>query len=176
MKSSLKFTAIALLLGGVLQVQNLNAATATIPVDMFQELGNPSGRLIAADGAKEFAKCVETLVSQKTDMKIIRAALVKAISYPVVTLEFLEGARVAASTNVKGVMCFCEGVKTGRISGDVVIAVLREEIGALQSSVNELSEGIDGLQRDVNDLSSNLGKALQRLQSADVRIYASYLS
>ena len=37
MKSSLKFTAIALLLGGVLHVQNLNAATyasaAAVPYD-----------------------------------------------------------------------------------------------------------------------------------------------
>ena len=44
MKSSLKFTAIALLLGGVLHVQNLNAATYASALDeITQEFKSSSG-------------------------------------------------------------------------------------------------------------------------------------
>jgi len=67
MKSSLKFTAIALLLGGVLDVQNLNAATyasaAAVPYDSeINPFAVRVSRIFASPGTpKEFATSIDAL-------------------------------------------------------------------------------------------------------------------
>lgn len=151
MKSSLKFTAIALLLGGVLHVQNLNAATtAPVSLDMLDELSNPSGRFSSqTEGPKEFVSCIEKLVERYSNNQDFVDALKAAVISSFLPLKFYEDARVLAKSPLKNVMRYCEGVKTGRISGDTVISGLREELGAFSA---QLETKEDTLKRQKNSL------------------------
>lgn len=184
MKSSLKFTVIALLLGSVLDVQSL-AASSVVTLETLSELSNSSGRFAnPTEGPKAFADCIAQLVEQGTDHPSLKERLKgEILRSSSLSPSFFEEARKVAKANVKGLMSFGEGVVLGRtsskeerdgiieqitllqVSGDKKINELTEQIILLQDEVNELSEEIDPLQREVNNLSA-------QLESPEVRAFA----
>ena len=82
MKSSLKFTAIALLLGGVLQVQNLNAAASdAINYDLaINPFAESVSRIFASHGTpREFATSIEGLSRAPTNTNQEKRLLLYAV-------------------------------------------------------------------------------------------------
>lgn len=140
MKSSLKMTTIALLLGGVLQMQNL--AASGVSIDTFQELNNLSGRYSGESGAKTFASDVEKLAN--TDHSTLRTALQEQILLSPFDASFFAAARKEAKPNTKNLLAFCEGVKLGYFSAS-------GEITTLQSALDELRLTLASQQQRFND-------------------------
>ena len=181
MKSSLKFTAIALLLGGVLQVQNLNAAASdAINYDLaINPFAESVSRIFASHGTpREFATSIEGLSRAPTntnqEKRLLLYTLVDQVIKSELPLTFFEEA-FADDSKAKVFMAACIGAKRGSISIrglreelDVLTSKLgkrTDEIDLLQDEVNELSDGIEWLQRDANNLSSALDQAQQILKS-----------
>ena len=192
MKSSLKFTAIALLLGGVLHVQNLNAATyasaAAVPYDSeINPFAVRVSRIFASPGTpKEFATSIDALskTSSNTnnsnqEKRLLLCTLVSEVVKSELPLMFFETAFTDDSAKAKLFMAACVAAKKGRISSDIIISGLRDELGSLtaklearandtrviidlQGEVNKLSEETELLQGEVCDLSSDLDKAKQK--------------
>ncbi len=154
MKSSLKFTAIALLLGGVLHVQSLNAANVVYSLDgINQEIRQSTGCFSdSTQGPKVFATYVAKLVEQGINQDTLEQELTTTILGSSLTASFFKDAQKEAKGSLKGLMRYYEGMKLGSIEEDK----LREQISSLQGTINELSEEIDPLQRDVNKLSEQL--------------------
>jgi len=188
MKSSLKFTAIALLLGGVLHIQSLDAATSDgvnydLAINPFAE--RVSRIFASSSTSREFATSIEALSratsNTNQDKRLLLHTLVSEVLTSERPLTFFEEAFADESVKAKVFMAACIGAKRGSssISGlreelDVLTSKLAnriEEIASLHDEVNELSYGIEWLQRDVNDLSSALDQAQQTLQSVEVRAF-----
>lgn len=162
MKSSLKFTAIALLLGGVLHVQSLDAASG-YSLDTLSELSQETGRFSGEQGPKAFAAYVEKLI-ELTDKDTLKQELSKQISRSSLPISFFEDAQAAVTNKpkVRGCLSYCVGVKTGILSGnqerdDLIIS--------LQTEINKLSDEIELLQGDVCE-------AQQQLQSPSVHAFS----
>ena len=176
MKSSLKFTAIALLLGGVLQVQNLNAAAFDPDAINYDSAINPFAervnRIFASPGTpREFATSIEALSratsNTNQDKRLLLYTLVNEVIKSELPLTFFEKAFVDESVKAKLFIAGCIGAKRGSSS----IRELRKELDALASKLGKRADEIDWLQDEVNDLSDALYQAQQTLQSGDVRAF-----
>ncbi len=189
MKSSLKFTAIALLLGGVLHVQNLNAAALTaatygsvaaIPYDSaINPFAERVSRIFASPGTpKEFATSIEALSKTPSntnqEKRLLLCTLVSEVIKSELPLMFFETAFTDDSAKAKLFMAACVAAKKGRISSDIIIGNLRDELGSLtaklEARANDTRVIID-LQGEVNELSEELDQVYETLESAAVRAF-----
>ncbi len=173
MKSSLKFTAIALLLGGVLHIQSLDAASDGVnyglAINPFTE--QVRGIIASSSTSREFATSIETLsrVTSNTnqDKRLLLHTLVSEVITSERPLTFFEEAFADESVKAKVFMAACIGAKRGSSS----IRELRKELDALTSKLGKRTDEIDWLQDEVNELSDALYQAQKTLQSADVRAF-----
>jgi len=133
-------TTIALLLGGVLQLQSL--AASGVSIDTFQELSNSSGRYSGESGAKTFASDVEKLAN--TDHSTLRTALQEQVLLSPFDASFFAAARKEAKPNTKNLLAFCEGIKLGYFRAN-------SEITTLQSALDELRLTLASQQQRFND-------------------------
>ncbi len=163
MKSSLKFTAIALLLGGVLHIQSLDAACTEYSLDTLSELSQETGRFSGEQGPKIFAAYVEKLIDT-IDKDVLKQELIKQISSSSLPIRFFEDAQASVTNKpkVKGCLSYCVGAKAGILSTnkknqDIIIS--------LQTEINKLSDEIELLQDDVYE-------AHQQLQSPGVHAFS----
>ncbi len=177
MKSSLKFTAIALLLGGVLHVQNLNAA-ASDGVDYGSAI-NPFAEKVRAIFAspgtpKEFATSIETLSRTPSNTNQEKRLLLNTLVSEVVkserSLMFFEEA-FAEDSKAKVFMAACIAAKQGRISGDITIRGLREELDNLTSKLERSTGDTINLRDQLNELIERVYQVYQTLESAAVRAF-----
>jgi|694.fasta_scaffold91707_3 hypothetical protein len=172
MKSSLKFTAIALLLGGVLHVQNLNAAALTaatygsvaaIPYDSaINPFAERVSRIFASPGTpKEFATSIEALSKTPSntnqEKRLLLCTLVSEVVKSELPLTFFETALADDSVKVKLFVAACVAVKQARISSDITISEQSAEIDALtlalEKRVGAHTDEIIDLKGQVNELS-----------------------
>lgn len=152
MKSSLKFTAIALLLGGVLHIQSLDAASDGVnyglAINPFTE--QVRGIIASSSTSREFATSIETLsrVTSNTnqDKRLLLHTLVSEVITSERPLTFFEEAFADESVKAKVFMAACIGAKRGSIS-------IRE------------------LRKELDTATFALTQAMQTLQSADVRAF-----
>ena len=149
MKSSLKFTAIALLLGGVLHVQNLNAATYASALDeITQEFKSSSGTFSTP---KTFAASVSKLykdvssVSVEKPIEVLKSQLTGVILESSLTQKFLEEAREIAKENVKGLFTYLLGVNAARIASEGQNIALRDTLGRMGSTLAEVQQSLEPL-------------------------------
>ena len=187
MKSSLKFTAIALLLGGVLHVQNLNAATyasaAAVPYDSeINPFAVRVSRIFASPGTpKEFATSIDALskTSSNTnnsnqEKRLLLCTLVSEVIKSELPLMFFETAFTDDSAKAKLFMAACVAAKKGRMSSDIIISGLREELDVLTSKLGKRTDEtrvIIDLQGQVNELSEELDQVYETLESTSVRAF-----
>ena len=188
MKSSLKFTAIALLLGGVLHVQNLNAATyasaAAVPYDSeINPFAVRVSRIFASPGTpKEFATSIDALskTSSNTnnsnqEKRLLLYTLVSEVVKSELPLTFFETALADDSVKVKLFVAACVAVKQARISSDITISEQSAEIDALtlalEKRVGAHTDEIIDLQGQVNELSEELDQVYETLESTSVRAF-----
>jgi len=188
MKSSLKFTAIALLLGGVLHVQNLNAATyasvVAIPSDSaINPFAERVSRIFASPGTpKEFATSIDALskTSSNTnnsnqEKRLLLHTLVSEVIKSELPLTFFETALADDSVKVKLFVAACVAVKQARISSDITISEQSAEIDALtlalEKRVGAHTDVIIDLQGQVNELSEELDQVYETLESTSVRAF-----
>ena len=103
MKSSLKFTAIALLLGGVLHVQSLDAASGYSLEDINQQLRQPTGHFSGStEGPKLFVAYIGGLVESGITQETLEQELTASILASSVPVSFFKEAREEAKGNLKG--------------------------------------------------------------------------
>ncbi len=183
MKSSLKFTAIALLLGGVLHVQNLNAATyasvVAIPSDSaINPFAERVSRIFASPGTpKEFATSVEALSKTTSNTNQEKRLLLYTLVSEVVKSELPLAFFATAFTDdakAKVFMAACVAAKQGRMSSDIIISGLREELDTLTSKLGKRTDDtpvIIDLQNQVNELSEELDQVYETLESTTVRAF-----
>ncbi|MCX7351979.1 MAG: hypothetical protein NTW22_01670, partial [Proteobacteria bacterium] len=188
MKSSLKFTAIALLLGGVLHVQNLNAATyasaAAVPYDSeINPFAVRVSRIFASPGTpKEFATSIDALskTSSNTnnsnqEKRLLLYTLVSEVVKSELPLTFFETALADDSVKVKLFVAACVAVKQARISSDITISEQSAEIDALtlalEKRVGAHTDEIIDLQGQVNELREELDQVYETLESTSVRAF-----
>jgi hypothetical protein len=188
MKSSLKFTAIALLLGGVLHVQNLNAATyasaAAVPYDSeINPFAVRVSRIFASPGTpKEFATSIDALskTSSNTnnsnqEKRLLLYTLVSEVVKSELPLTFFETALADDSVKVKLFVAACVAVKQARISSDITISEQSAEIDALtlalEKRVGAHTDEIIDLKGQVNELSEELDQVYETLESTSVRAF-----
>ncbi len=188
MKSSLKFTAIALLLGGVLHVQNLNAATyasaAAVPYDSeINPFAVRVSRIFASPGTpKEFATSIDALskTSSNTnnsnqEKRLLLYTLVSEVVKSELPLMFFETAFTDDSVKAKLFMAACVAAKKGRISSDITISEQSAEIDALtlalEKRVGAHTDEIIDLQGQVNELREELDQVYETLESTSVRAF-----
>ena len=184
MKSSLKFTAIALLLGGVLHVQNLNAATyasaAAVPYDSeINPFAVRVSRIFASPGTpKEFATSIEALSKTPSntnqEKRLLLCTLVSEVIKSELPLMFFETAFTDDSAKAKLFMAACVAAKKGRMSSDIIISGLREELDVLTSKLGKRTDEtrvIIDLQGQVNELREELDQVYETLESTSVRAF-----
>lgn len=137
MKSSLKFTTIALLLGGVLNMPWLNAADLTTASSLDAALEQPRTALTLS----RFANTEEGMIAfaqfanENADKKDVRIALRAEVSCPdSLPLPFFTGALKSAKAG-KSLIAFLVGVKTESSESRARIAALEEELGLATASL-----------------------------------------
>lgn len=163
MKSSLKFTAFALLLGGVLHIQSLDAASTEYSLDTLSELSQETGLFSGEQGPRAFAAYVEKLIDT-TDKDALKQELIKQISSSSLPISFFEDAQASVTNKpkVKGCLSYCVGAKAGIVSTN---EKNHDLIISLQTEINKLSDEIELLQDDVCE-------AHQQLKSPGVHAFS----
>lgn len=137
MKSSLRMTTIALLLGGVLQVQSLAASGVTID-SIAAELRNPTERYTTTNGAETFAEDIEALVKKTSNQKQIKQGLTSVIQQSTLPSTFFDDAQEQSSAQTKKLLAYFAGIRAGCDGITAERDTLSKELTSLQKAVDEL--------------------------------------
>jgi len=168
MKSSLKFTAIALLLGGVLHIQSLDAATSDgvnydLAINPFAE--RVRGIFASSSTSREFATSIEALSratsNTNQDKRLLLHTLVGEVLTSERPLTFFEEAFADESVKAKVFMAACIGAKRGSSS----ISGLREELDVLTSKLGKRTDEIASLHEEFDILTSKLANRIEEIAS-----------
>ena len=154
MKSSLKFTTIALLLSSVLLVPSLSASSASassVSGSLTDQLSNP-------EHFKRYANTEEGRRSFITDVTAgdsdiphvqIRNALAKGLPLSSLTKQFLESALTQANKQQKKMISFALGVVEGSITLREQISPLNQQLAETEASKTQLTLQLTEIQRNL---------------------------
>jgi len=167
MKSSLSMTTIALLLGGVLQLQSLAASGVSIDT-IAAELGNSRGRYAAANGAEVFTSDLEAIIAKSPDQRTLREKLTTVIAESPLSAEFFEAARKKGTTTTKGILNYFEGLRTACPIVTDSLTTVRTALSDLQkTSTQEITE----LQSALEELRVTHTSLQQQLKNPAIRAF-----